>query len=61
MSAKIEDGKNAKTRYNSKTMKQICISCHTVNDKDILDFLESTDNKSNFVKNIIREYIKNNK
>lgn len=61
MSAKIEDGKTAKTRYNQKIMKSINVSCHVVNDKDILDYLSQKENKSNFIKELIRSYIKNNK
>lgn len=59
MSLKIEDGKNAKSRYNDKAIKTFKVTCHVLNDKDIIDLLETADNKSSFLKEIIRSYIKN--
>ena len=56
MAEKINDGMNAKQRYESK-MKKMQIELHKEKDADIIAFLETLPSKQAFIKEIIREKI----
>lgn len=45
----------ANARYYAKTMKQYKIALHSENDKDIINKLEQTTNKTGYIKQLIRE------
>lgn len=59
MQNRPNDGMNAKQRYESK-MKKMQIELHKEKDADIIEFLETVPSKQAFIKEIIREKIRNN-
>ena len=60
MAEKINDGMNAKSRYEAK-MKKVQIELHKENDKDIIEFLETVPSKQAFIKQLIRKEIEKKK
>ena len=56
MAEKINDGMNAKERYEAKMIK-LQIRLNTETDADIIAFLETLPSKQAFIKEIIREKI----
>lgn len=58
MAEKINDGMNAKTRYEAKMIK-VQIRLNTETDGDIIDFLETVPSKQALLKELIRREIKN--
>ena len=44
----------ANDRYKKKVMKQYNLILHTVNDADIIEMLDSQDNKQGYIKALIR-------
>lgn len=59
MAEKINDGMNAKTRYEAKMIK-LQIRLNTETDNDIIEFLETVPSKQALIKELIRKEIKNN-
>ena len=59
MQNRPNDGMNAKQRYESKMIK-LQIRLNTDTDADIIEFLETVPSKQAFIKEIIREKIRNN-
>lgn len=58
MAEKINDGMNAKTRYEAKMIK-LQIRLNTETDNDIIDFLETVPSKQALIKELIRKEMKN--
>jgi hypothetical protein len=59
MQNRPNDGMNAKERYEAKMVK-LQIRLNTETDADIIEFLETVPSKQAFIKEIIREKIRNN-
>ena len=47
-------------KYNKENLKQIKFSLNKKLDADLINFIESLDNKTEFFKNCIKEYLKKN-
>lgn len=45
---------NQRTGYMKNTMKQMMIQFHREHDKNILDWLDQQENKSGYIKDLIR-------
>ncbi|MCM1556770.1 MAG: hypothetical protein NC087_04470 [Anaeroplasma bactoclasticum] len=60
MSNKIQDGHNAKKRYEAK-MKKLQIQLNIEKDKDIIFHLEKKPSKQAYVKDLIRKDIVSSK
>lgn len=54
MAEKINDGMNAKSRYEAKMIK-LQIRLNTETDKDIIDYLETVQSKQALIKKLIRK------
>lgn len=54
-----ENKKKRNAEYARKNTTQIRFSLNNKTDKDILDFLNTIDNKTGFFKELIRNYMKN--
>ena len=50
-----EAQKRAKTKYDKKNCVQILMKLNRNTDSDILDKLESVDNKQGYIKSLIRK------
>lgn len=50
----------AVARYDKKNMKGLYIKLHKKNDKDIIDKLEQVESKQGYVKELIRNDLKQN-
>ena len=50
---KIDDGLNFKTRYEKK-LKKVQIRFNTDYEQYIVDYLETKENKSEYIKNLIK-------
>lgn len=46
-------------KYAEKTIRRVPLGFHVVNDKDILDKLDSVDNVQGYIKGLIRNDIEN--
>lgn len=44
----------ANDRYKKKMMKQYNLMCHIVNDADVIEMLNSQENKQGYIKALIR-------
>ena len=51
--------KEATSRYNKKNTITICLRLSRIYDKDIIEALELADNKSGYIKDLIRADIHN--
>lgn len=51
---------DSQKKYNEKNIKKYGVSCHIINDYDIIEYIENYSNKSEFIKKAIRFYIANN-
>lgn len=49
--------RKANAKYDKKNTKLIPVKLNMNTDKDIIDFLESVDNKQGFIKQLIRKEI----
>lgn len=54
MAEKINDGMNAKSRYEAKMIK-LQIRLNTETDKDIINYLETVPSKQALIKELIRK------
>lgn len=61
MSAKIQDGLNAKSRYAKKNIKQYKFDCIISTEQDIIQKMETQSNKAGYIKKLIREDISKEK
>ena len=52
--------RKAKDKYDAKTAVRICLKLNNKTDRDILDRLDSVDNKQGYIKELIRQDIKAN-
>lgn len=52
--------KDAQARYDAKNTVQIRLKLNRKTDADILALLDKTGNKQGLIKQLLREYIKNN-
>ena len=63
MEKRTPEGFKKKAEYNRKylknNMKPLVINLNKNTDKDILDFLDSLENKNKYIKDLIRLNIKN--
>lgn len=63
MEKRSDKGKAAKrqyiNKYNAATYKQVIVRLHTINDRDILDQLNNVKSKADYIRQLIREDIKN--
>ena len=60
----MEDIKKRNTRqrnWRKENMTELRAMLHNVNDSDILEALEKTDNKAGLIKKALRFYLANNK
>ena len=53
-----ETKKRINAKWDKANSKSFSIKCMLKSDKDILDFLETLDNRNAFIKDLIRSYIK---
>lgn len=56
MNDKLNDGMNAKQRYNAK-LKKLTIELNTDIDQDIINYLETVGSKQGYIKALIRNDI----
>lgn len=49
--------KKAQYKYNTQ-FKIVVLKLHKVDDKDIIDYLDMFPNKTQFIKDVIRDYMK---
>lgn len=50
-----ETSKKATVKYRSKNIKQVIIDMNKTTDKDILDHLDTVQNKARYIKDLIRK------
>lgn len=50
----------ANANYNKKNIRMVTLHLNITTDKDILDFLNRKDNKTGYIKELIREDMKRN-
>ena len=50
----------ASAKYNKENVKRVILHFNITTDKDILDFLSHKDNKTGYIKQLIRSDIENN-
>ncbi len=60
MAEKINDGETAITRYLKK-MKKIQLHLNPDKEQDLIDFLETKKNKTEYIKKLIRNDMQQNK
>lgn len=58
--SKIEDGLNYKTRYEKK-LKKVQIKFNTDYEQYLVDYLETKENKSEYIKDLIKADMQQNK
>lgn len=51
--------KRAKEKYEAKAMKKYTIRLHRVNDIDVIEALDRSENKTDLIRQSIREFEKN--
>ena len=56
----LPSNKKAREKYNKNNIKNMTLSFMLKSDADILEFLETCDNKAGFVKEAIREKMQKN-
>lgn len=49
--------KKAQYKYNAQ-FRIVVLKLHKVDDKDIIDYLDMFPNKTQFIKDVIRDYMK---
>lgn len=49
--------KKAQEKYNAH-FRVVVLKLHKVDDKDIIDYLDMFPNKTQFIKDVIRDYMK---
>lgn len=59
MAEKINDGETAITRYLKKT-KKIQLHLNPDKDQDMIDFLDTKENKTDYIKRLIRSDMEKN-
>jgi len=58
MQKKSSDARiRANAKYNKENVKQVVLHLNISTDKDILDYLEHKDNKTGYIKELIRSDI----
>ena len=50
----------ANAKYNKENIKMVTLHLNITTDKDILDYLQKKDNKTGYIKELIREDMKKN-
>lgn len=61
MLRKMSEARNrANAKFNRLHTQMVGIRLHNENDKDIIDFLKTKENKQGYIKELIREDIKRN-
>lgn len=50
----------ANAKYNKENIKMVTLHLNITTDKDILDYLQKKDNKTGYIKDLIREDMKKN-
>ena len=51
----------AAAKYNKENVKQLVLHLNTKTDKDIIDYISNKDNKTGYIKELIRADMENNK
>lgn len=53
----IENLKKSSARYTKMHIKRYTLTCHDVNDYDLIEYLENQSNKNDILKKALRAYI----